>query len=91
MSSIYNEDRSWMRLSRHNPVWKEKFCNFINMTFAGTSRGGTVVCPCARCQCIESEVQSEVEKHLSYRGFAGCFIDDGRSSSALGVMILMYQ
>ena len=74
-----------MWLPRHNPEWKDKFRKFIDITFAGKSRGGTVVCPCARCQCMVSEVQSKVEKHLLIREFAGSFIDEGQSSSALGV------
>ena len=85
MSLIYNEDRSWMRLPRHDPMWKEKFRDFINITFAGTSRGGTVVCPFTRCQCMVSEVQSKVSKHLRDRGFAESSIENGQSSSALGV------
>ena len=49
---ISGDDRSWMRLPRSSIEWQENLQNFLDITFGGTSRGGTVACPCPRCVCM---------------------------------------
>jgi hypothetical protein len=52
-----NDDRSWMRMDRSNPVWQEKFQKYIHNTFDATS---TAKCPCAKCRCMVWKTRREV-------------------------------
>jgi hypothetical protein len=59
-----------MRLPRTSTEWQQKFRQFLDITFGGTSRGGTAPCPCPRCVCMSYRPQSEVQLHVLARGFA---------------------
>ena len=87
MSLSYNEDRSWMRLPRHDPMYMENLKRFIDITFASKLSSEAVKCPCFRCQCIEYATQHTVKTHLFMRGFAECFIVEGQSSSSAAVVV----
>ena len=73
-------DRSWMHLPRSSPEWLEKFPQFLDITFGGTSTGGTAACPCSRCVCMVYRPRFVVQIHLLNRGFDESFIREGEGS-----------
>ena len=77
------DDRSWMRLPRSSPEWLEKFPQFLDITFGGTSTGGTAACPCPRCVCMVYRPRSVVQIHLLNRGFDESFIREGERSDVV--------
>ena len=77
------DDRSWMRLPRSSPEWLEKFPQFLDITFGGTSTGGTAACPCPRCVCMVYRPRSVVQIHLLSRGFDESFIREGERSDVV--------
>jgi hypothetical protein len=70
-----------MCLPRSSPEWQENFRQFLpDITFGGTSRGGTAACPCQRCVCMVYRSRSVVQIHLLARGFDEGFIREGEGS-----------
>ena len=69
-----------MHLPRSSPEWLEKFPQFLDITFGGTSTGGTAACPCSRCVCMVYRPRSVVQIHLLNRGFDESFIREGEGS-----------
>ena len=69
-----------MCLPRSSTDWQQKLRQFLDITFGGTSRGGTAPCPCPRCVCMSYRPQSEVQLHVLSRGFAESFINEGEGS-----------
>ena len=52
----------------------ERFQGVHDLTFEGTTQGETAPCPCSRCHCMSYRRQSEVRRHLFFRGFDESFI-----------------
>ena len=69
-----------MHLPRSSPKWMEKLQQFMDITFGGTSRGGTAACPCPRCVCMAYRPRPLVQLHLLHRGFDESFIREGEGS-----------
>ena len=69
-----------MRLPRSSIEWQENLQNFLDITFGGTSRGGTAACPCPRCVCMAYRPRLLVQLHLLHRGFDESFIREGEGS-----------
>ena len=67
-----------MRFPRQSEQWKAKFITFIANFITSSSRdGGSVVCPCAQCQCtIRYNDVFQIQLHLVSKGFADCFINE---------------
>jgi hypothetical protein len=81
-----HEDRSWMRLPQHSEEWKAKFRTFVeNFGTSSSQAGGSVLCPCAQCQCmIRYSDVCQIHLHIVSKGFADCFINEfeGQTSSS---------
>jgi hypothetical protein len=64
-----------MRLPQQTEEWQKGFKKFIEATFAGTSKGETVPCPCTRCRTMSYRTIKEVRTHLIFRGFSESLIE----------------
>jgi hypothetical protein len=75
-----------MRLPQHSEEWKAKFRTFVeNFGTSSSQAGGSVLCPCAQCQCmIRYSDVCQIHLHIVSKGFADCFINEfeGQTSSS---------
>ena len=63
-----------MRLPQATDDWQKGLIEFLETTFKGNSRGGTVPCPCSTCRSSVYITQPEIQRHLLSRGFDDSFI-----------------
>ena len=70
-----------MRLPRSSTDWQNKFMQFLDRTYSGTSRGGTAACPCRKCLCMSHRTRAVLQIHVLSTGFAESFIMEGEGSA----------
>lgn len=70
-----------MRLPRSSTEWQNKFMQFLDRTYSGTSRGGTAACPCRKCLCMSHRTRAVLQIHVLSTGFAERFIMEGEGSA----------